>query len=142
MDKYVYGADTETLHGKPMTMQFYSEDIACSEIYFVSPENAADTFLKWCATRKRNILHVVYVHNLSFDLPEFLWGGKLHAYMAGGEFDFKLKQWNISGVYGTPTFCRVSNGHDITVMIVDSYSFFRGSLAKGAELFCPDLPLQ
>lgn len=140
MDKYVYGADTETLHGKPMTMQFYSEDIACSEIYFVSPENAADTFLKWCATRKRNILHVVYVHNLSFDLPEFLWGGKLHAYMAGGEFDFKLKQWNISGVYGTPTFCRVSNGHDITVMIVDSYSFFRGSLAKGAELFCPDLP--
>lgn len=140
MDKYVYGADTETLHGRPMTMQFYSEDVACSEIHFVSPENAADTFLKWCATRKRNILHVVYVHNLSFDLPEFLWGGKLHAQLAGGEFDFKLKKWNVRGVYGTPTFCRVSNGHDITVMIVDSFSFFRGSLAKGAELFCPDLP--
>lgn len=142
MDKYIYGGDTETLHGKPMTMQFYSEDVSCSEIYFVSEANAADTFLRWCAGRKRNVLHVVYVHFLSFDLPEFLWGLKNHEKLAGagGDFEFKLKGWNIKGVYGTPTFCRVSNGHDITVQLVDSYSFFRGSLAKGAELFCPDLP--
>lgn len=140
MDKYIYGGDTETLFGKPMTLQFYSEDVACSDIYFVSAETAADTFLTWCRQRRRNVLHVVYIHNLAFDLPELLW--KHHAKLIGpgGDFDFKLKRWSIKGVYGTPTFCRVSNGHDISVMLVDSFSYFRGSLAKGAELFCPDLP--
>lgn len=140
MDKFIYGGDTETLRGKPMTMQFYSEDVACSDIFFVSPETAADTFLKWCSTRKRDVLHVVYVHALAFDLPEFLWGHHAKLVGPGGDFEFKLRKWSIKGVYGTPTFCRVSNGHDITVMIVDSLSYFRGTLAKGAELFCPDLP--
>lgn len=140
MDKIIYGGDTETIKGLPMTMQFYSEDVACSDIFFVSAATAADTFLKWCAKRRRNVSHVVYVHFLSFDLPEFLWGHHAKLVGPGGDFDFKLKGWNIKGVYGTPTFCRVSNGHDITVTIVDSYSFYRGTLAKGAELFCPDLP--
>lgn len=140
MDKYIYGGDTETLHGEPMTLQFYSEDVACSDIYFVSPANAARTFLDWCKRRKRNALHVVYIHNLSFDLPELLWGKHANLIGPGGNFEFKFGSWSITGVYGTPTFCRLSNGHDISVMLVDSFSYFRGSLAKGAELFCPDLP--
>lgn len=140
MDKYIYGADTETLHGLPMTLQFYSEDVACTDIYFVSAANAADTFLKWCAKRKRNIQHVVYVHNLAFDLPELLWGHHSKLVGPSGDFEFKIGKWRLSGVYGTPTFLHVSNGHDITVTVVDSFSYFRGSLAKGAELFCPNLP--
>jgi DNA polymerase type B, organellar and viral. len=140
VDKYIYGADTETLNGYPMTMQFYSEDIACEDIFFVSPDNAANTFLKWCATRRRNTQHVVYVHNLAFDLVEFLWGHHRHLVGPSGDFDFRVGKLSVRGVYGSPTFCHVSNGHDVTVTIVDSYSYFRGSLAKGAELFCPDLP--
>lgn len=140
LDKLIYGGDTETLHGRPLTIQFYSEDVACDFIEFVDEKSAAATFLKWCASRRRNVQHVVYIHNLAFDLVELLWGH--HAKLIGdsGDFNFKVGKWNVRGVYGTPTFCTVSNGHDITVMLVDSFSYFRGSLAKAAELFCPHLP--
>lgn len=140
MDKFIYGADTETLHGKPMTMQFYSEDCACESIHFVNTKSAAKTFLAWCDKRKKNVSHVIYVHNLAFDLPEFLWGYHAKLIGPGGDFSFTIGAWKITGVYGSPTFCRLSNGHNVTITIVDSWSFFRGSLAKGAELFCPDLP--
>lgn len=140
MDKYVYGGDTETFNGKPLTLQFYSEDCSCDDMFFVNERTAADTFIKWCSKRRRSVLHVVYIHNLSFDLIELLWGHHGKLVENGGEFQFKIGKWSVRGIYGTPTFCTVSNGHDITVMLVDSFSYFRGSLAKGAELFCPDLP--
>src|SRR6185437_2085823 len=138
LDKFIYGADTETHHGRPMTLQFYSEDCACDEIYFVDCANARERFLKWCHSRKKNVQHVVYVHNLSFDLVEFLWGS--HGELALGEFDFRVGKARISGVYGSPTFARVQFGHGVSVLVVDSFSYFRGSLARAAELFCPGLP--
>lgn len=140
MDKIIYGADTETHEGEPMTLQFYSEDIACDEIHYVGPGNAAKTFIKWCKSRKRNIAHVLYIHNLGFDLIELLWGHHPKLVTSGGEFEFKIEGLFFTGVYGTPTFCRITNGHDLSITLVDSFSFFRGSLAKAATLFCPDLP--
>src|SRR5487761_886463 len=74
LDKIIYGADTETFHGKPMTLQFYSEDCHCDEIFFVNETTARDVFLRWCASRQEKVQHVLYIHNLSFDLVEFLWG--------------------------------------------------------------------
>jgi hypothetical protein len=140
MDKCIYGADSETLHGKPMTLQFYSEDAPCDQIYFVSERTAANTFIEWCARRKRKMQHVIYVHNLAFDLIEFLWG--LHPKLASGagDFEFKVGKARVSGVYGSPTFCRVQFAHGVSILLVDSFSYYRGSLAKGAELFCPELP--
>lgn len=140
MDKFIYGGDTETLHGEPMTLQFYSEDVACDEIHFVDRKSAAKKFFDWVNKRKRNAQHVVYVHNLSFDLIEFLWGHHAKLVSSSGDYDFKVGKFHVTGVYGTPTFCKISNGHNLSVIIVDSFSYFRGSLAKGAELFCPDLP--
>lgn len=140
MDKYVYGGDSETFEGKPLSFQFYSEDVACDEIYFVNSDTASDRFFKWVASRKPKILHVVYVHNLAFDLVEFLWGHHDKLVSAGGDFEFHIRQWHVSGVYGAPTFCRITNGHNITVLIVDSFSYFRESLDKAAQRVCPDLP--
>jgi hypothetical protein len=140
MDKIIYGADTETLFGKPMSMQFYSEQTTCEQIYFVDYKSSANVFLKWCSQRRRNVLHVVYIHNLSFDLIELLWGHHAKLASDGGDFKFNVGSWTIKGVYGMPTFCTISNGHNVTVMLIDSYSFFRGSLAKAAELYCPGLP--
>lgn len=142
MDKYIYGADTETCKGEPMTLQFYSEDCDCEDIYFVSAKSSFQQFLAWCSRRRRNIEHIVYVHNLDFDAIEFLWRPDLHKLMAapGGEFYVKEGKWSIRGCYGTPTFFRVTNGHDIAVTFIDSYSYFKGSLAAAAELFCHNLP--
>lgn len=142
MDKYIYGADTETLEGEPMTFQFYSEDCDEETISFVNPDTALKTFLHWCGQRKRNAEHVVYVHNLAFDATEFLWRPDFHKEMAspGGEFHVKEGKWSIRGCYGAPTFFRVTNGHNIAITFIDSFSYFKGSLEKAGELFCPDLP--
>lgn len=138
VDKYIYGGDSETLKGHPMSFQFYSEDVACDDIFFVNPKTAMRQFFAWCDKRRRKCQHVIYVHHLEFDLPEFLWGA--HEQLGGGEFEFTYERWRVSGVYGAPTFCRITDGHGTSIQLVDSLSWFRGSLAKAAELFCPGLP--
>lgn len=140
MDKLIYGGDTETVHGKPNSLQFYSEDVACDDIFFVNEKTAAKKFIQWCESRKRNIQHVVYIHNLGFDLIEFLWGHHAKLIEEGSEFDFEVHGWRVRGFYGTPTFCSISKGHDRRIVLVDSFSFYRGSLKDAAELYCPDLP--
>lgn len=140
MAKYIYGGDTETVHGEPNSLQFYSEDVACDDIFFVDSKTARRTFLKWCDKRARNVQHVIYVHNLQFDLPEFLWGKHANLISTAGDYDFTDGRWRITGVYGTPTFCKLSDGHGTTILIIDSYSFFHESLASAAARVCPDLP--
>lgn len=140
MDKIIYGADTETCRGEPNSLQFYSEDVACDEIFFVTKHTAMKRTLEWCAKRRRNVLHVVYVHNLPFDLPEFFYGSHAKLVSNSGEFDFNTGPWRIRGVYGAPTFCRITNSHDITVVFIDSLSFFRESLASWAAKYVPYLP--
>lgn len=139
MDKIIYGADTETYKGLPMTLQFYSEDINCDDIFFVNKNTATRDFLRWCSSRKRNCAHVVYVHYLAFDLVEFLFSAYEKLVGIGGSFEFRHGDWRISGCYGSPTFAVVSDGKGRTITIVDSYSFFRGSLDNASKLFCPDL---
>lgn len=139
--RIIYGGDTETVEGEPNSLQFYSEDVACSDFYIVNRHTALKTFLKWCASRKQGHEHVVYIHNLKFDLVELLYGAHPKLVEDGGEFSFSIGTWGITGVYGTPTFCRLSDRHGKRViLLVDSFSFFRGSLAEAAKLYCPDLP--
>lgn len=140
MDKIIYGGDTETVAGKPNSLQFYSEDIACDEIIFCDEKSAAKKFLQWCGRRQQDCQHVVYIHNLEFDLIELLYGFHAKLIGVGGEFNFKVGKWNVSGVYGAPTFCRLSDGHKRSILLIDSFSFYRGSLDSAAKLFCPDLP--
>lgn len=141
MDRLIYGGDTETVHGQPNTMQFYSEDVAVSQIFFVDKSDALRTFLKWCGSLKQHHEHVIYIHFLSFDLPELLYGK--HELLAIGEYDFTYGDWRIKGVYGTPTFCtieRKTRSHHTSITLVDSYSFYRGSLLSAGAIFCPSLP--
>jgi DNA polymerase type B, organellar and viral len=140
VDKLIYGADTETVRGKPNSIQIYSEDIACSEIIFCNERNARQRFLKFCAGLKRKTQHVFYIHNLAFDLIELLWGKHERLIENSGEFDFSSDGFTIRGIYGAPTFCTLRKGDDICVHLCDSFSFYRGSLAQAAMLYCPELP--
>ena len=140
LDKIIYGGDTETVHGKPNSLQFFSEDIPCSDIYFVTEQTACKTFIEWCKRRKPKVVHVVYVHFLEFDLVTFLWGHERHRQMAENEFDFEIHGARVRGIYGTPTYCTIRYGHDVCVHLVDSSSFYRGSLSSAAKLYCPHLP--
>jgi DNA polymerase type B, organellar and viral len=146
VDKIIYGADTETVHGRPNSFQFFSDDSHCRDYFLVSPHNARKTFFKWCKARRPNVLHVVYIHNLKFDLPEFLYGCERRLVEGGSEFKFEADGWRVRGLYGAPTFCCLTDGaagqskNKRTIYLVDSFSFYRGSLSSAAELYCPHLP--
>lgn len=140
LDRIIYGGDTETVEGEPNTLQFYSEDVPCNDIYFVDAKSSLKTFIKWCDKRRLKGEHIVYVHNLKFDLVEFLYGKRVELLENRGEFSFTVGDWNCTGVYGTPTFARFTKHKCSTVILIDSYSFFRGSLLEASKLFCPDLP--
>lgn len=140
MDRIIYGGDTETVEGEPNTLQFYSEDVACSDIYFVNAKTSLKTFIQWCDRRKTKAEHVVYVHNLKFDLVEFLYGKHPKLVEDHGEFAFSIGHWHVSGVYGTPTFARFTKNKGSTIWLIDSFSFFRGALAEASKLYCPELP--
>ena len=140
MDKIIYGGDTETLDGKPHTMQFYSEDIACDDIIWVDEKRAAREFMRWVKSRRKRVAHVVYVHNLAFDLVEFIWGQHGNLVSADGSFAFEIAGWHCRGVYGTPTFGVFSDRNGTSVSLIDSFSYYRGSLENAAAVFCPHLP--
>lgn len=139
VDVVIHGADTETYHGRPMSFQFYSEDVRERVIVFVNAETATREFFRWVSGLRADCLHVVYCHNLDFDLPEFLWGIKEKLITAGGEFEFTYGGYTCRGVYGKPTFMRITSKRR-QVLIVDSFLWYQGSLAAAGELFCPDLP--
>lgn len=137
----MHGADSETYHGRPMTLQFFSDDLEYETVLWVDEHSATNAFFEWAESQPRKCVNVVYVHNLDFDLPEFFWSFKEELITAGGDFDFCVDGWDIRGVYGKPTFVRMyhrkQNRH---IMIVDSFLWFQGTLAKAAKLFCPHLP--
>jgi hypothetical protein len=141
MRKFVWGADSETLHGEPHTLQFYSEDFEPGEhCIWCSADTAVAAFFDWVECLPTNSFHVVYCHNLQFDLPEFFWD--YHQELIGGEFEFEpYSDWKVSGVYGRPTFAKVyCRSKKISILIVDSFAWFSSSLSAAADLFCPDLP--
>lgn len=140
VDKIIYGADSETVRGEPNSLQFYSEDVACNDILFCDGKSARKRFIEWCDKRRKNCQHVVYVHVLDFDLVSFLWGMHDKLNTSIGDFNFTVGGWTARGVYGSPTFMRLSDGRHTTIFFIDSFSFFRGSLAKAAQVFCPNLP--
>lgn len=142
MDTLIYGADSETKNGEPMTFQFYSEHVKLNRIEFVNARNATEKFFAVLESLKPKCQHVFYCHNLDFDLPEFFWSvkEKLVA-ISGGEYEFTYGDWHVSGVYGKPTFAKcVNRRRQVTVIILDSFSWFQSSLAKAAEIVCPNLP--
>jgi len=142
--KFIYGGDTETMDGPPITFQFFSEHApqATGIIWVDDVRKASRLFLDWCDSLATNAQHVVYIHNLAFDMPSLFWDcQELLVQTSSGEFEFELYGWKISGVYGAPTFARMTNkSRHKTVLLVDSFSYYRGSLEKAAKVFCPHLP--
>lgn len=142
MRKFIYGGDTETLSGAPITFQFYSEQADRNDLIWIDRHAPSKLLMKWCRSLASHAHHVVYVHNLSFDLVSFFWDRKPELVTTtSGEFEFSCEGWRVTGVYGAPTFARlIDAASHRTVLIVDSFSYYRASLAKAATVFCPGLP--
>lgn len=142
IDPIVGGLDTETYEGEPLTYQLHCEaEPRLTKIEFVDATNVTRKFLAHLDRNCKSPYYRFYVHNLAFDLVELFWPVKEQLVTSDGTFEFKIGTWNISGIYGTPSFCRlVHNKRRICVELVDSMLWFKTSLAQAAEQFRPDLP--
>lgn len=136
----IIGFDTETMEGPPITVQFYSEQQpSVNACIFVNERNVLDKTLRHISKHCKGGDYVIYGHHLKFDLLSIFYPRYSELVTRTGEFEMTHRDWDIWGVYGTPTFARLTNKHS-QVYIVDTFSWFRSSLARAAELICPDLP--
>ncbi len=136
MDTYIIGGDTETLRGQPMTMQFYSPELGMEDMVWCEGKGLRP-FTRWVRSLPTKAQCVMYVHFLEFDMIEFLY--ELRKELARDEFDFNYDSFRFSGVFGGPNFFRCV-GRDRSLLVVDSWSYYRGSLDQAAALYCPELP--
>ena len=138
----VCGIDSETHQGPPITIQLYSEDSPrLTRCLWVDKENCTTKLLSHLERNMRpGDTVVLYGHYLQFDFASFFWPhlDKI-CKRRDSTFDITHGGWNIEGVFGTPTFAYLRNGSR-TVVLVDSFSWFRCSLAKAADIVCPNLP--
>lgn len=136
----VIGADSETLHGRPMSFQFYSSELKHRVIVAANSKNALRIFFHYLDSLPRyphGRQYVMFVHNLEFDLIEFFYG--YHIQFTNEEFNFEYNGWCVSGVYAQVVFCRCEKRGQV-VHLIDTFAYFKSSLAKLATQFCPHLP--
>ena len=137
----IHGGDTETYKGEPMTLQFFSDQLGYETCMWVDTHTATDGFIDWLDSLPRYCTHLLYVHNLAFDLPEFFWSCKEKLITPDRRFAINISDYIIEGVYGAPTFAIIrSTMRNIRVYILDSMLWFQSSLAAAAKIVCPHLP--
>ncbi|MHB1516596.1 MAG: DNA polymerase, partial [Acidiferrobacteraceae bacterium] len=135
------GYDTETCEGEPFSQQFYSKELKRSDIIRTSGATSLRDFLQYCNTlprRTHDTHYVLWAHNLSFDLVSLFYSHQRVLYDTP-EFDFEFCGWRCQGVFANVVFATFRKGK-ITVHLIDTYAYFKTSLAKLGALVCPDKP--
>lgn len=138
------GVDSETLHGKPISFQFYSKEIGLEKIVWVKDEKkATQLFFEFCdslaATRDRH--YVFFGHNLGFDLISFFYD----RYARFREESIRGETWNgwkVEIVYAAVRFATFKKAHR-SITLIDTGAYFSSPprpLWQLAEIFCPTLP--
>ncbi len=136
----IIGFDTETNEGPPITVQFYSDMLPrINDCLFVTEKNVMEKSFRHLAKHCKEGDFVIYGHNLKFDLLSLFYNVHSKLVMRRGDFEFSHRDWKVYGVYGQPTFCMLERP-GVRITFVDTFSWFTTSLAKVAQLICPDLP--
>lgn len=136
-DCEVVGFDSETLQGPPITFQFYSATAKqINSCVFIGRKSPTKVFLASLKKLKPG-RYRMYGHNLEFDMLSALWD--VRAKIRDGSINLEIDDWRISGRYSKPVFAVFTDGERY-IEVVDSLLWFATSLAKAADMVCPDLP--
>lgn len=143
LDFAVWGFDTETFAGPPISVQLWSgpDDYDMCEAFNVTKHTALTKTLKFFERMPYETHHAVFAHNLKFDLTSLFYKDEHQRELIEiNGFDFNVDDWHITGVYGHPTFATMRNRRKrITLYFVDAALWFPGTLDRAAELVCPHL---
>jgi hypothetical protein len=140
MHTIVIGVDSETLHGEPISFQFYSKEAGINEIVWIkSGKDASRKFFDFLDslpdTRDRH--YILIGHNLRFDMVSFF--HDRHARLREESIEEEWHGWKTKIVYAAVRFATFQKKHK-RVSLIDSGAYFVTSLAKLATIFCPALP--
>jgi len=132
------GADTETNDGDVNCFQL-SLDGREAHVFFTRAHSVECNFLDVLDSlpNTRGRIYVLWFHNIAFDLPVIF--ANRHNLFRDDEFEFTSRGWRITGVYSHLCFVTLRKGNK-TVQLLGTDSYFKTSLARIAETFCPDLP--
>ncbi|MCS7231741.1 MAG: DNA polymerase [Elusimicrobiota bacterium] len=123
--------DTETVKGKPYTIQFY--DGKSFEIFYVNEDNILDVFLKYLEKKAiKKCVNVMYFHNLEYDLSVILY--KFHKnFLNRKKIVINYKKWKIVFVYSNTVFA-IFKKKDVKFLILDSFRFVQTSLQNFGKM--------
>lgn len=134
------GVDTETLAGEPITFQFYSAELGMDKILWLkSGADATRSFFNFLDSLnlRDGKMAVLWGHNLEFDMISFFYDR--YKMLTDESIEGNFYGWDTHIVYAHVKFARFRKGKK-TVMLIDTFAYFTTSLAKLADMVCPELP--
>lgn len=134
-DLRVFGADTETVHGEPHTVQIYDGKTA-PRLFYVKPKTIFPTF--WREIKKGCLSHGVnlcYFHNLKFDLVILFYQWRKQFYEQFNDIRFTIPPGiEVKAIFGKVNAATLKQ-NGMTVRLLDSHHFTQTSLERSAQMF-------
>ena len=130
------GADTETFNGQPFVMQFASKSLKLEKFIWCNGKTSTRKFLEFCDSLDIGN-YVMWFHNLDYDMVSIFYDR--HIILKNEEFSFEAHGWTVEGVYSSICFANLKKGNKV-IHIRDTFAYYKTSLAKLADMFCPELP--
>lgn len=132
----IIGGDTETVRGEPICLQFHSPMVGLNDIVWCNAKNSTRKFLKYLDKLSAGE-YTIWFHNMSYDAISLFYDR--HIIFTNEDFQFNSDGWEVKGVYSNVVFINLVKDDKI-VHLLDTGAYFKTSLAKIADLHCPDLP--
>lgn len=132
-DLKLFGADTESEHGLPMSVQIASAD---DDLFvYTNADHIFLDFWSWIMDRIWSGKPAFcYIHNLRFDTRILLSRELRKLYEQGGEFSFDIGNATVSGLYGKVNKVVIREGKKV-LTILDSKAFTQASFPKSLKMF-------
>jgi DNA polymerase family B len=128
----IYGADTETVNGKPDCFQVWGQSY--KGVVWTGPRKVTEHFLDLLWDKVPSGSRI-FLHNLEFDLPVLFF--PFLKFFQKESFEMKAAGFYARVLFGKVNYCEL-RVFDRTWTLVDTFAFLKGSLATLSKTF--DLP--
>lgn len=128
----IFGGDSETFEGEPMTIQAHDGTDTLFE--YVNGRTIFKTFMPWLFDRARDRgVNICYFHFLRFDIPIVFYEKRLAIYEQISEIKFDLHGYECELLFGKINKATIRKSGRI-VHLFDSWSFTQASLERSLKM--------
>lgn len=129
----LFGADTETVRGKPWTIQVHGDRDTL--FAYVNADDILPRFLDWLEPRCSEAgPNLVYFHNLKFDSTILFHNRRREIFNQGSEVSFIQDGALVKMLFGKVNIVKIRRG-SLKVELLDSRAFTQSSLARSLKMF-------